>query len=79
MIRAPSSSLVSGASTRTCSSPGSPPRTSWYSTAGFEISPRYGILVSLRKPLVESLGQLHAHRVDGSYTEALRKAGLPLP
>jgi ribosomal protein S18 acetylase RimI-like enzyme len=53
-------------------------RTGWV-IAGFEISPRYGLLVALRKPLVETLGRLHAHRVDGSQAALLRAAGLPLP
>jgi GNAT superfamily N-acetyltransferase len=47
--------------------------------AGFEVTPRFGLLVHLRRYLHAGLGDLFAHRIDGSNAAALRAAGLPLP
>lgn len=47
--------------------------------AGFEIAPRFGILIHLRLYLHAGLGRLFAHRVDGSQAGELRAAGLELP
>lgn len=47
--------------------------------AGFEIAPRWGLTVLLRKYLVDSFLPAHAYRVDGAGAEALRQRGLQIP
>lgn len=47
--------------------------------AGFEVAPRFGVLIHLRLYLHAGLGRLFAHRIDGSHAAALRASGLDLP
>jgi GNAT superfamily N-acetyltransferase len=47
--------------------------------AGFEIAPRFGMLVHLRLYLHRGLAQLFAHRIDGSGAAELRAGGVELP
>jgi hypothetical protein len=47
--------------------------------AGFEVAPRWGLVVVLRMYLIETIRLLHEHRVDGEHAAELRKRGLPLP
>jgi GNAT superfamily N-acetyltransferase len=53
-------------------------RAGWL-IAGFEVAPRWGLTVHLRKYLVEGLTLVHEHRVDGAHVPALRARGLKLP
>lgn len=50
-----------------------------FAIAGFEVAPRFGVLVHLRLYLHDGLARLFAHRIDGSHTGELRAAGLRLP
>jgi GNAT superfamily N-acetyltransferase len=43
---------------------------------GFEVTTRFGVLVQLRRYLVEDVELLHRYRVDGSFAEQLRSRGL---
>lgn len=43
--------------------------------AAFEVSPKWGLLVHLRRYLVEGVARLHANRVDGVFAAELRAAG----
>lgn len=47
--------------------------------AGFELAPRWGLTVWLRKYLVESFELVHQYRVDGAQGDALRARGMPVP
>ena len=47
--------------------------------AAFEVAPRWGLTIHLRRYLVDAIGLVHEHRVDGAHTAALRARGLPLP
>ncbi len=53
-------------------------RAGWL-IAAFEVAPRWGLTVHLRKYLVEGLSLVHAHRVDGASVAELRARGLKLP
>jgi GNAT superfamily N-acetyltransferase len=46
--------------------------------AGFEVAPRWGLTVHLRRYLVDGLTDAHAYRIDGAGTEALRARGVKL-
>jgi GNAT superfamily N-acetyltransferase len=43
---------------------------------GFEVTTRFGVLVQLRRYLVENVELLHRYRVDGSFAEQLRSRGV---
>ena len=47
--------------------------------SGFDVSPRWGLLVHLRRYLVEELALMHAYRVDGAEREALVARGVKVP
>jgi hypothetical protein len=53
-------------------------RAGWL-IAGFEVAPRWGLTVHLRKYLVDALTLVHEHRIDGAHVPALRELGLKLP
>jgi GNAT superfamily N-acetyltransferase len=53
-------------------------RAGWL-IAAFEVAPRWGLTIHLRKYLLESLTLVHQHRVDGANVDALRERGLKLP
>ncbi len=50
-----------------------------FTITGFEVSPRWGILVHLRRYLREGLGRVHRYRIDGTGAAELRTDGLALP
>ncbi|HVK77865.1 MAG TPA: GNAT family N-acetyltransferase [Kofleriaceae bacterium] len=50
-----------------------------FTIAAFEVSPRWGLLVHLRRYLREVNARMHTYRVDGSGAASLRADGLPLP
>lgn len=43
--------------------------------AAFEIAPRFGLLVHLRRYLLDGLEKMHGHRVDGAFGAELRALG----
>ncbi len=43
--------------------------------AAFEITPKFGLLVHLRRYLVDGVDRLHGHRVDGAFGVELRARG----
>jgi len=47
-----------------------------FSIAAFEVAPRFGLLVHLRKYLVEAVDRLWRHRIDGAYADELRERGV---
>lgn len=47
-----------------------------FTIAAFEITPRYGTLVHLRRYLVPGLEELYENRVDGAHAESLRARGI---
>lgn len=47
--------------------------------AGFEVAPRWGLCIWLRKYLVDSFEHVHEYRVDGTHGDMLRAQGLPVP
>jgi GNAT superfamily N-acetyltransferase len=53
-------------------------RAGWV-IAAFEVAPRWGLTVHLRKYLVDALTLVHEHRVDGARVAELRDRGLKLP
>jgi GNAT superfamily N-acetyltransferase len=50
-----------------------------FSIAAMEITPRFGLLVHLRRYTSAGLRQLAEHRIDGSHAAELRARGLPIP
>ena len=53
-------------------------RAGWL-IAAFEVAPRWGLTVHLRRYLVDALALVHEHRVDGARVAELRARGLKLP
>jgi len=53
-------------------------KAGWLISA-FEVTLKYGLLVHLKKYLVDELVRLHGYRVDGGDAPALRAAGLRVP
>jgi hypothetical protein len=53
-------------------------RAGWV-IAGFEVAPRFGLLVHLRRYLLDGFARAFAYRVDGGHAEALRAAGVKIP
>lgn len=53
-------------------------RAGW-TIAAFEVTPRFGLLVHLRRYLVDAVRLVHEHRVDGAHAAELRARGLKLP
>lgn len=53
-------------------------RAGWV-IAAFEVGPKYGLLVHLRRYLHEGLGRVFGFRIDGRHADALRAAGVKLP
>lgn len=47
--------------------------------AGFEITPRWGLTIHLRKYLIEAMTLAFEHRIDGAHAVELRERGLKLP
>lgn len=47
--------------------------------AGFEVAPRWGLCIWLRKYLVDGFDDVHAYRIDGTHGDVLRAKGLPVP
>jgi hypothetical protein len=47
--------------------------------AGFEVAPRWGLCIWLRKYLVDAFEQVHQYRIDGTHGDTLRAKGLPVP
>lgn len=43
--------------------------------AAFEIAPKFGLLVHLRRYLIDGVYRLHGHRVDGAFGAELRARG----
>ena len=50
-----------------------------FTIAGFEVSPRYGLLVHLRRYLIDGVDALFHYRFDGTGAATLRAAGMSLP
>jgi hypothetical protein len=46
-----------------------------FSIAAFEVAPRFGLLVHLRRYLIDDIDRVFRHRIDGAYAAALRAAG----
>jgi len=46
-----------------------------FTIAAFEVAPRFGLLVHLRRYLVDAIDKLYRHRIDGAYAAELRDAG----
>ena len=46
--------------------------------AAFEVAPRWGLTVHLRRYLVEALTLAHEYRVDGAHAAELREHGLKI-
>lgn len=46
--------------------------------AGFEVAPRWGLTIHLRRYLIDGLTEVHAYRVDGGRAEELRARGVKL-
>lgn len=53
-------------------------RAGW-TIAAFEVTPRFGLLVHLRRYLVDAVRLVHEHRVDGAHAAELRARGLKIP
>jgi GNAT superfamily N-acetyltransferase len=53
-------------------------RAGWL-IAGFEVAPRFGLLVHLRRYLHDGFARAFAHRIDGAHAEELRAAGVKIP
>jgi len=53
-------------------------RAGW-TIAAFEVAPRYGLMVHLRRILVDGYDRLFRYRVDGAEADALRAAGVRIP
>lgn len=53
-------------------------RAGWV-IAAFEVGPKYGLLVHLRRYLNDGVGLAFGYRVDGRHVDALRAAGVKLP
>jgi len=53
-------------------------RAGWV-IAAFEVAPRWGLTVHLRKYLVDALTLTHEYRVDGARVAELRTRGLTIP
>lgn len=53
-------------------------RAGWL-IAAFEVAPRWGLTVHLRKYLVDALTLVHEYRVDGARVAELRERGVELP
>jgi GNAT superfamily N-acetyltransferase len=53
-------------------------RAGWV-IASFEVWPKYGLIIQLRRYLHDGLGQAFGYRIDGRHADALRAAGLKLP
>jgi GNAT superfamily N-acetyltransferase len=53
-------------------------RAGW-TIAGFEVAPRFGLLVHLRKYLLDGFARAFAYRVDGGHAASLRAAGVKIP
>ncbi len=53
-------------------------RAGW-TIAAFEVAPRFGLLVHLRKYLMDGFTKAFGYRVDGGHVTALRAAGLKIP
>jgi GNAT superfamily N-acetyltransferase len=53
-------------------------RAGWV-IAAFEVEPRYGLLVHLRRYLHDGRGRAFGYRIDGRHADALRAAGLAVP
>jgi GNAT superfamily N-acetyltransferase len=47
--------------------------------AAFEVAPRWGLTVHLRRYLVDGLTDVHAYRIDGARVPELRERGMKLP
>jgi len=52
-------------------------RAGWVISA-FEVAPKWGLTVHLRKYLVDGLAEAHEYRIDGSRVAELRRRGLDL-
>ena len=50
-----------------------------WSIAAFEVAPRYGLMVHLRRILVDGYDRLFRYRIDGAEADALRAAGVRIP
>jgi hypothetical protein len=46
-----------------------------FTIAAFEVAPRFGMLVHLRRYLVPALDQMFRHRIDGAFSDELRERG----
>ncbi|HTJ42596.1 MAG TPA: GNAT family N-acetyltransferase [Kofleriaceae bacterium] len=53
-------------------------RAGW-SIAAFEVAPKFGLLVHLRKYLHDGFARAFGYRVDGGHAQALRDLGLAIP
>jgi hypothetical protein len=53
-------------------------RAGW-AIAAFEVSPRHGLLVHLRRILVDGYDRLFRYRIEGAEADALRAAGVRIP
>ena len=53
-------------------------RAGWI-IAAFEVTPRWGHMVHLRKYLVDALAHAHEYRVDGARVAELRDRGMKIP
>ena len=53
-------------------------RAGW-TIAAFEVAPRFGLLVHLRKYLMDGFTKAFGYRVDGGHAAALREAGVKVP
>lgn len=49
-----------------------------FAIAAFEVTPRWGLTVHLRRYLVDGLTLVHGHRIDGGHAAELRARGLKL-
>ena len=47
--------------------------------AGFEVAPRWGLCITLRKHLFDSFALVHEYRIDGTHGDTLRAKGLAVP
>ncbi len=53
-------------------------RAGWV-IAAFDVVPKYGLLVHLRRYLHDGLAHAFGYRIDGRHADALRAAGVKLP
>jgi GNAT superfamily N-acetyltransferase len=53
-------------------------RAGWV-IAAFDVEPRYGLLVHLRRYLHDGLGRAFGYRIDGRHADVLRAAGAKVP